>query len=1099
MTYLSDILALTPLAHWILGEPSGTNANDSTANNRDGTYNGPTLGVAGPIYSLDTAASFDGTNDRVEVPATGLDTGDVTVIAWIKTSTVAKRQIVSRWNNGSTNQRWTLTLETTGRPYIYTRNTGGTFHNANGPSSIADGAWHMVAATITSTGLAVYVDGASVGTASRSGTMSGSTQELRIGSSFDPADFFNGPIGQVSLYGSVLTGPQIAALYAAGHTWFGAMASETDTALAGTTTVGAAVTGALASETDTGLAGSVVSGTTVTGALASETDTGLAGSVVAGFVIPGALASETDTALTGTTTTGAVVTGALASETDTALAGALGAGLVIPGALATETDTARRGTVFQPNPTNQGDGNGRDRSAYATFIWEPAVVAPPEGEPGGETTTALTSRNEIAAHAYTGVSETARPFLTGHSTKTRLARRTRILVAGRDVTFLGGMATPEPTYSLISPLLYGSGSIDFPQYPAFLWGTAAIPAWLKPGAPVLLQRVNELGVVTGTSYRGNLGAIDIEARDLSFELRGEASGRASYTDRPPRVARKRNSLEFWWDSLIRDLRLPVGNSANTGIVLQNRGGTDNMAYANDLSAQGAKRGGAIYTCMPNPDGEYRVVQKDKTTIHATVYFDDAHTKPKLRRDPAEEPNVMWATAVSPSGRRIRFADGGVLAEQRPLDYPNNDGSSFGEGTVDADTDSGGGVTAMIARLTWTGYLDAGDRPGGYDADVTAAIEDLQERAGLNVTGNMNENTWAALYDTELSGYSITGYQIRPAIQRAKVRRYDRTGSGAVIGPNPDYDPNVLPVHATKDYGTGLTKNKVMDLARKDLHEAEASNWVGSIEFHTGGLIDGEHTPGDAIGSLMEARQLKPGMNLWAPLFDGGTLLHVAGIEVAKGEQGRVIVTAQVDTRFRDTLEVSEIIKRNRESRRSPARQWAESHRSSGKVNDVVSEWDSNSGYLPDDIELQGLRWTVIGVPAGQEGTVKRIRLLFDNPCEYAVALFGKKIEATKLDNRMGNPLSVVDEPHWEDAERLEDLDQNHWLLGKWGDNEQPCGYWPVAKDQGGELNPRGKFVDDAGIDYFCFDDASLFLAIYPAQDTKLLSGQVLQNLMEAGS
>jgi len=1076
--YPDEVLADTPLVYPRLGEASGTTMVDSSGNTRDGTYTAsPTLGVTSLVPSeANTAITLNGTSQYAEVAfAAWQNSANLTVETWIQTTATGVRAI---WDRDQTDRVFQFRLNAGKLEFLRLRNAAGTLSVVTSAStaSVNDGLTHHVAATYDGSTIRLYIDGALVTTTAATGGIyqPASGQALRLGVNWSAGAnaFYSGTIDEGAYYGAALSGPRITAHYLSGLYGVG----------------GTTINGGLAEEADAALAGTTVAGALVAGGLAAESDTALAGSVLSGEVVAGGLSTETDTALAGSLTAGAVVAGGQALETDTALAGFVVMGQFVAGGLALEVDQARPGTTIQPAQTNLGDGNGDDGDAYAVFTWDPPVVEPP---------IPFTFRDEIAAHAYTGVTTTGRPGFVGHITKTRTRRWTRILVAGRDVTFLGGVPTPEPTYSLISPLLYGSGSIAFPQYPAFLWGTGAIPEWIKPNASVVIQRINEDLEVTGISYRGFLLDVNVSGRDLTFGLAGEASGRATADDIPPRIFRKRNSLEFWWEGLIRDLHLPVGNSATTGIVLQNRGGMDMLTYANELSANGAKRGGAVYTCMPNMDGEYRVVQKDKTTIDATVYFDDAHTKPDLRRDPLEEPNKIYATAVAPSGRRIRFAGYPVLAEQKPLPYPMNDGSAFGIGTTDADTDTGGGVTAMLARLVWTGYLDPDDRPGGFDSDVADAIEELQDEAGLAQTGNMNVNTWNALYDIGISGPSIGGAQIRPAVQRSKVRRYNRTGSGQVLGPNPDYDPTVLPVAATKDYGTGHTKNQVKNFARADLHEAEASNWVGTVVFNTGGLILGEHTPGAAIGTVMDARQLKPGMNIWAPLFDGGTLFHVSGCEVGQTSDGRPLVTAQVDTRARDTMAVNEIIDRNRESRISPARNWTRNYRSSGKVNDVVSEWDDVGGFLPNDLELVGGEWTVIGLVGGQEGTVQRIRMLFDNPCEAAVGLFGKKIEPAKLNNRLGNPLSPSDAANWLDEDILEDLDANHFLLGKWGDDENPVGYWARSKADGGAL--RGIFKDDAGIPYFCFDDASLYLAVYPAQDTTLRGGRILKNQLESGS
>ena len=57
--YAAAVLADTPSLYWRLGEPSGTNANDETANNRDGTYTGTfTLAQTGALKG-DTNTAVD--------------------------------------------------------------------------------------------------------------------------------------------------------------------------------------------------------------------------------------------------------------------------------------------------------------------------------------------------------------------------------------------------------------------------------------------------------------------------------------------------------------------------------------------------------------------------------------------------------------------------------------------------------------------------------------------------------------------------------------------------------------------------------------------------------------------------------------------------------------------------------------------------------------------------------------------------------------------------------------------------------------------------------------------------------------------------------
>jgi len=72
-TYQSKILALNPLAYWPLNDAAGPQATDVSGNSLHGTYDGVTLGVEG-IGDGQTAASFDGINDLVDIYSASLNT-----------------------------------------------------------------------------------------------------------------------------------------------------------------------------------------------------------------------------------------------------------------------------------------------------------------------------------------------------------------------------------------------------------------------------------------------------------------------------------------------------------------------------------------------------------------------------------------------------------------------------------------------------------------------------------------------------------------------------------------------------------------------------------------------------------------------------------------------------------------------------------------------------------------------------------------------------------------------------------------------------------------------------------------------------------------
>lgn len=209
--YAAEVLADSPLAYWRLGEASGTTAADSTSNGRNGTYNGPTLGVPGAIGDGNTAASFDGTNDNVTVPSTGLDAGNVfSVEAWVKGSkSTGDRTIVSRWHGAST-QRWVVGVNSaTGIVTVFVRTSG--YPSVSHTTDVLDGAWHHVAFVRTGTQQVLYVDKVAA-SMSDSGTVQAGAN-LAIGSKVDNSEWWAGQVDEVAVYGTALSSTRVAAHY----------------------------------------------------------------------------------------------------------------------------------------------------------------------------------------------------------------------------------------------------------------------------------------------------------------------------------------------------------------------------------------------------------------------------------------------------------------------------------------------------------------------------------------------------------------------------------------------------------------------------------------------------------------------------------------------------------------------------------------------------------------------------------------------------------------------------------------------------------------------------------------------------------------------
>lgn len=214
MSYSSEVLSDSPAMYLRLGESSGTNANDETANNNDGTYqNTPTLGATGPLHNdANTAVTLNGSTQYITVAdhAT-LDTADVmTVEFWLKTASVGVVRVADKGTNA----------------YVIKVDTGFMLLQKEGVASIAastvavnDDAWHHVAVAKNAATTNIYVDGVDRTGAVTDQTLASNATNLAVGSNpGGSADFFPGSVDEVAVYPTALTAARVLAHFNAGIT-----------------------------------------------------------------------------------------------------------------------------------------------------------------------------------------------------------------------------------------------------------------------------------------------------------------------------------------------------------------------------------------------------------------------------------------------------------------------------------------------------------------------------------------------------------------------------------------------------------------------------------------------------------------------------------------------------------------------------------------------------------------------------------------------------------------------------------------------------------------------------------------------------------------
>ena len=210
-----------PLLYWRLGEASGSLANDSGANDNDGTYYGNVThgSPAGVRGTTDRSAQF---SDNTNVASTSSFNNPTvySIEAWFETTDPAPRGKIIGFGNQRSG------LSSSYDRHVYMTSSGrivfgtytGQLNTITSPSSYADGLWHHVVATQSSAGMRLYLDGTLVGSDPQTGAQNYSGY-WRVGgdTSWDASGpWFSGMIDEAAVYDKALSASTVADHFAAG-------------------------------------------------------------------------------------------------------------------------------------------------------------------------------------------------------------------------------------------------------------------------------------------------------------------------------------------------------------------------------------------------------------------------------------------------------------------------------------------------------------------------------------------------------------------------------------------------------------------------------------------------------------------------------------------------------------------------------------------------------------------------------------------------------------------------------------------------------------------------------------------------------------------
>ena len=169
--YVTDVTGDGASSLWRLDQAPGAAVNYDAAGFTDLSLNtGVAGGSSGPLVDGDTASAFNGSSTGFGATRTAIvGPNTFTEEAWFNTSSTAGGKIVGFGNANtgtSTSYDRHIYLDTTGRINFGVLN--GTEIVVTSPSTYNNGKWHYVVSTLSSAGMALFVDGALVAASAKS-------------------------------------------------------------------------------------------------------------------------------------------------------------------------------------------------------------------------------------------------------------------------------------------------------------------------------------------------------------------------------------------------------------------------------------------------------------------------------------------------------------------------------------------------------------------------------------------------------------------------------------------------------------------------------------------------------------------------------------------------------------------------------------------------------------------------------------------------------------------------------------------------------------------------------------------------------------------
>jgi peptidoglycan hydrolase-like protein with peptidoglycan-binding domain len=609
---------------------------------------------------------------------------------------------------------------------------------------------------------------------------------------------------------------------------------------------------------------------------------------------------------------------------------------------------------------------------------------------------------------------------------------------------------------------------------------------------------------------------------------------------------------------------PLGITTGIELDTRERSGTM-LSYVDSLLADAQTRAGDQLTVMPTPDASgYTEVWKDRATVHATAYNGAPGVEVDLTRDLQEEPTTFYGSGRDPDGLLWLNAKAPGLIQGTTPSFPGTLSPGDAGGNVEVaqhklwgmgyltrreavgpyDDETADAVKALQddAGLPRTGVIDSATWDALFDLEVTGLsllqarqlpLAELPAVRRYNLTSNGSWRAPNPAYDP--TRVAVDRTLDFGNIDKRLARTWCQRELDRVQGDTVKNWVGTITLSADVFAGEHNYGNTGTILSRLDLRPGmnlRLHHFDGTTRFHIAGVdvssdltvrlaVDTKArdllTVGQIIDRNRESR-IHPARQ-WLRERRRGTDANQRIVEFS--EIGGKVFT-RIDcpggawTVFPVVAGESGSVNRIRLKVESPATEFVVGVTA---FRTTPAWWRAKVGN-PFQASVRTLHLTSSGsgytsaptvtfTGGGGGGAAATATVTDGHVTAVTLTAHGGGYEETptvEFTGGGGSGASAEARLHtdaWTSEQVRKEVEETRVLLGAWGDQAQPCGYYPGTKhNEDGKRTDdpvTGVFLDAGGFDYYTFVDPVLYVAVYPRVSTSIEPQRVLWPVLEAGT